>query len=45
MEDILFIGDNKILDVETPRSLGMSARLIQRNENETLKDILRDLLE
>lgn len=45
MEDILFIGDNKILDVEKPRSLGMSARLIQRNENETLKDILRDLLE
>lgn len=44
MKDILFIGDNEILDVEKPRSLGMSARLIQRNETQTLTDVLRDIL-
>ena len=45
MKDILFIGDNEILDVEKPRSLGMSARLIQRNEAQTLNDVLKDILE
>lgn len=45
MKDILFIGDNEILDVEKPRSLGMSARLIQRNETQTLNDVLRDILD
>ena len=45
MKDILFIGDNEILDVEKPRSLGMSARLIQRNEAQTLNDVLKDILD
>lgn len=45
MKDILFISDNEILDVEKPRSLGMSARLIQRNEAQTLNDVLKDILE
>lgn len=42
--EMLFIGDNPILDVETPLSLGMSARLIERQENQKLLDIIGDLI-
>lgn len=42
--EMLFIGDNPILDVETPLSLGMSARLIERHKNQKLLDIIGDLI-
>ena len=42
--EMLFIGDHPILDVETPLSLGMSARLIERNKHQKLLDIMGDLL-
>lgn len=44
MSDMLFIGDHPILDVEIPISLGMSARLIKRNEQQSLASILNDFL-
>lgn len=43
MTDMLFIGDHPILDVETPITLGMSARLIERNKMQSLTDVLSDL--
>jgi HAD superfamily hydrolase (TIGR01549 family) len=42
--EMLFIGDHPILDVETPLSLGMSARLIERNKHQKLLDIMGDFL-
>lgn len=42
---MLFIGDHPILDVEMPLSLGMSARLIERQKNQELLDVLGDLIE
>lgn len=42
MSDMLFIGDHPILDVEVPLSLGMSARLIKRDEQQTLAGTLSD---
>lgn len=44
MCEALFIGDNPILDVEVPISLGMSARLIERNKMQNLSDVLSDFL-
>lgn len=43
--EMLFIGDHPILDVETPIFLGMSARLIERQKNQKLLDVLGDLIE
>ena len=45
MSDILFIGDHPILDVEVPISLGMQARLIDRNKNQNLADTLSDFFQ
>lgn len=42
--EMLFIGDHPILDVETPLSLGMSARLIARQKNQKLLDVVGDLI-
>lgn len=42
--EMIFIGDHPILDVEIPLSLGMSARLIERNKNQKLLDVLGDLI-
>ena len=42
--EMLFIGDHPILNVETPLSLGMSARLIERQKNQKLLDIIGDLI-
>lgn len=42
--EIIFIGDHPILDVETPLSLGMSARLIERQKNQKLLDVVGDLI-
>lgn len=44
MSDILFIGDHPILDVETPISLGMSARLIKRDHMQSLAEVLYDFV-
>lgn len=42
--EMLFIGDHPILDVETPISLGMSARLIERHKHQELLDVMGDLI-
>lgn len=42
--EMLFIGDHPILDVETPLSLGMSARLIERHKNQKLLDVMGNLI-
>ncbi|OTG65547.1 HAD family hydrolase [Acinetobacter silvestris] len=44
MCDVLFVGDHPILDVEVPISLGMSARLIERNKKQNLSNMLNDLI-
>ncbi|OTG69281.1 hydrolase [Acinetobacter sp. ANC 4470] len=44
MCDVLFVGDHPILDVEVPISLGMSARLIERNKKQNLSNVLNDLI-
>lgn len=44
MSEMLFIGDHPILDVGTPISLGMSAKLIERNKNQRLIDIIGDFI-
>lgn len=44
MSEMLFIGDHPILDVKMPISLGMSARLIERNRSQSLMDVLENLL-
>lgn len=44
MSEMLFIGDHPILDVKMPISLGMSARLIERNHSQSLMDVLENLL-
>ena len=44
MSEMLFIGDHPILDVKMPISLGMSARLIERNRSQSLTDVLENLL-
>jgi HAD superfamily hydrolase (TIGR01549 family) len=43
MSEMLFIGDHPILDVKMPISLGMSARLIERNRSQSLLDVLKNL--
>lgn len=42
--EILFIGDHPILDVETPISLGMSARLIERDKGQKLLEVIQNLI-
>ncbi|MEX5427651.1 HAD-IA family hydrolase [Acinetobacter sp. 1294596] len=42
--EMIFIGDHPILDVKTPSSLGMSARLIERHKNQKLFDVMGDLI-
>lgn len=44
MSEMLFIGDHPVLDVETPISLGMSARLIERHKDQKLLDVIGDLI-
>ena len=43
-EEVLFIGDTPLADVDGPTAFGMSARLINRKEGQTMKDILSDLI-
>lgn len=42
--EMLFIGDHPILDVETPISLRMKARLIERHKNQRLLDVMGNLI-
>lgn len=43
-DEVLFIGDTPLADVEGPSNFGMSARLINRKGGQTLKDVLGDLI-
>ena len=42
--EMLFIGDHPVLDVKTPISIGMSARLIERDKGQKLLDVIHDLI-
>ncbi|WP_228719177.1 HAD family hydrolase [Acinetobacter indicus] len=42
--EVLFIGDTQIADVDGPQKLGMSAKIIDRKNGESLLDVLQPLL-
>ena len=42
--EILFIGDTALADFTGPTTFGMSARLINRNNDQTLAEVLNDIL-
>lgn len=44
-EDVLFIGDTLLADVQGPTAFGMSARLIDRRRDQKMSDILHDILD
>ena len=39
-DEVLFIGDTPLADVEGPSNFGMLARLINRKDGQTLNDVL-----
>lgn len=39
--EVLFIGDTQIADVDGPQNLGMSAQIIDRKSGEKLANVLR----
>ena len=41
--EVLFIGDTALADFTGPTTFGMSARLINRNNNQTLTEVLNDI--
>ena len=41
--EVLFIGDTALADFTGPTTFGMSARLINRNNNQTLAEVLNDI--
>ena len=43
-EEVLFVGDTPLADIEGPTAFGMSARLINHREGQTMKDVLSDLI-
>lgn len=43
-QDILFIGDTPLADVVGPTNFGMSARLINRRNEQKFSDVLSDML-
>ena len=43
-KDILFIGDTPLADYSGPTEFGMSARLIKRQNGQTLAEVLKDIL-
>ena len=43
-DEVLFIGDTPLADVEGPSNFGMSARLINRRGGQTLQDVLSHLI-
>lgn len=44
-EDVLFIGDTPLADVQGPTAFGMSARLIDRRRGQQFSDVLHFLLD
>jgi HAD superfamily hydrolase (TIGR01549 family) len=42
--EVLFIGDTTLADFTGPTTFGMSARLINRNNGQTLAEVLNDIL-
>lgn len=42
--EVFFIGDTQIADVDRPQKLGMSAKIIDRKNGESLLDVLQPLL-
>lgn len=42
-KDILFIGDTPLADYSGPTEFGMSARLIKRQNGQTLAEVLKDI--
>jgi 2-haloalkanoic acid dehalogenase type II len=42
--EVLFIGDTQLADVDGPKKLGMSAQIIDRKNGESLLDVLQPLL-
>ena len=42
--EVLFIGDTALADFTGPTTFGMSARLINRNNGQTLAEVLNDIL-
>lgn len=43
-KDVLFIGDTPLADYSGPNEFGMSARLIDRKNDQKLADVLNDIL-
>ena len=43
-EEVLFVGDTPLADVQGPTAFGMSAKLIDRKNDQTLHDVLNDYL-
>lgn len=44
-DEVLFIGDTLLADLQGPTAFGMSARLIHRKHGQKFADILQDLLD
>lgn len=42
--EVLFVGDTPLADVQGPTNFGMSAKLIDRKNGQTLDDVLMDFL-
>ena len=42
--EVFFIGDTQIADVDRPQKLGMSEKIIDRKNGESLLDVLQPLL-
>ena len=42
--EVLFIGDTQLADVDGPKKLGMSAQIIHRKNGESLLDVLQPFL-
>ncbi|MDM1757504.1 MULTISPECIES: HAD family hydrolase [unclassified Acinetobacter] len=43
-EEVLFVGDTPLADIQGPTAFGMSAKLIDRKNGQTLHDVLNDYL-
>ncbi|WP_173911298.1 HAD family hydrolase [Acinetobacter sp. Marseille-Q1618] len=43
-DEVLFVGDTPLADVQGPTSFGMSAKLIDRKNGQMLHDVLMDFL-
>ncbi|QOW46596.1 MULTISPECIES: HAD family hydrolase [Acinetobacter] len=43
-KEVLFVGDTPLADIQGPTAFGMSAKLIDRKNGQTLHDVLNDYL-